>query len=152
MGLFNTDLRQKEEVRRWTLWILHCRSRGWYVLRWVSLRCSPWLSWHYINVHFPGTAERIRKERQESRNMLSLRGESIAQVQQPGIFSAFEWPRRLIVWTRHLRNAIKEFDQILVLLSLETDFDGFVMLCRINEDDQFGNLGELEQTLNHYFN
>eukprot|EP00972_Heterocapsa_arctica_P108257 15942468-Heterocapsa_arctica.AAC.1 len=77
--------------------------RGLAILLWISLPCTPWTTWQYVNATLgPKTFNRILEERQGSMEMIRLLVTAVrvllVQLHRSHFICAFERPREAIGW------------------------------------------------------
>ena len=119
--------------RVWNMAVIHA-SYGHQIRVWMSLPCTAWCPWQFINLAADSeqTNARITAERRESIRMLNLAVEFaeclLAKV--PNSYFYFEWPLRCQGWDLPIVRRLRS------LLPFECTFDG----CAYNLRDGHGQL------------
>ncbi len=101
LGLPEYDLRQRIVVDGVKQQILIAHRHGSEIMLWISLPCTAWSTWQYINMHADEmTAYKIKQARRESKQMMRHVTRMLGDLWDAGVrFAvAFEWPRNAIGW------------------------------------------------------
>ena len=131
LGLFNTNLARREEVQLVGQMVNELRQASYLVLIWIALPCTPWTTWQYINMWRSAELwQRLQRSRTKSVIMLRLLDEMLERVAQPGVYAAFEWPRRASPW----QSPMTVFQKIMLKLNFKADWDG----CQFEVQDEHG--------------
>ncbi len=103
-------------VRNLAAQVEELHSRGFTIVVWASLPCTPWTTWAHVNQWLsPATAHAISAAQDASKRMIAL---LLSFLRRTRVGMVYEWPRHAIGWS------CKEVQQLRCLLKFWFVFDG----------------------------
>ena len=117
------DMSKTEVVEAITRQMFLDEKRGFNIVTWLSLPCTPWTTWRYVNATLgKETYDKIQMEREKSMRMIRLMVLTMITVAErlpeKHIIRAFEWPWSAVGWQ------LQDIQRMMDIMPKVCEFDG----------------------------